>query len=141
MRKLPPNNFSRAVVKRKGILKLFGESATADRRHIHQQTVLRIIQLQSGCQLGLLMEAPADDARWQHRRFRQPGLVTNDAAVGSRDHCFTTIGLTRGDDRKHALRWQALLDIEPRNDRSELIVESDAQETTARGCAPNRPRT
>src|SRR5437763_30903 len=47
VRELVADDLARAIVKRECILKLLGKSAAADGRDIEQQTILRIIELQT----------------------------------------------------------------------------------------------
>src|SRR5213075_199806 len=97
------DNFSRPVIKRKRVLKLFRKGAAADSSHIHEQAVLRIIKLQAGIQFALLMYALADDPRRQDRRRHARGLVSHYAVVRAHDHALAAIRRALRKDGKNSL--------------------------------------
>src|SRR5438552_11410312 len=126
-----PDNFAGTVKERECILKLLGERAAADRRDVQQQTILRIIQSQARTQFIRLMYSLADDARRLYCRRDESRFVAHHAAIGAGDDTLAAVGGAFGQHCKDALRRQTLLNIQTRNDRSELIVERDSQQAVA----------
>src|SRR5216684_926753 len=82
------------------------------------------------------MNPLTDDSRSEHRRSDSSGFVTHDATTGAGDDALAAVAAALSQNRKHSLRRQALLDIQTRGDRPELIVERNFQQAASDGRTP-----
>src|SRR6185503_20389998 len=103
MRKLLFDWLPACVVKHKRILKLFGESTAAVRGHVQQQTVLRIVELQSRFQFISSVNAFADDPLRPQSRRHVSRFVASNAAVCSDGHHLRAIARALWQNRERSL--------------------------------------